>query len=163
MFEMILGISHKEVALFIILFIASIKDMQERIIPDWMPFLIMIISMMPVGLPHPAGILACVPLLLAAMMVGGVGGGDIKIVAAVGTVVGFGRTIAGLTIALVIMMLFHLVNCIVRAVVMHIMNHKMSNKECRDKKDIPALRNCESYPMVPFIFIGMLIAVYMFG
>ena len=107
---------HKIIAFFIILFIASVKDMHDRIITDWMPFLSMLISMMPAGLPHPAGILACLPLLIAGVTVGGIGGGDIKIIAAIGTILGLTRTFIGLVVALILMLLFYLGSYVVREI-----------------------------------------------
>jgi len=140
-------------ALFIILFFASLKDMHDRIIPDWMPFLIMLISMMPVGLPHPAGILACLPLLIAGITVGGVGGGDIKIIAAIGTILGLKRTFIGLVAALITMLLFYLCMRLVSFIKrrLHTSGKKLISK---DK------RNHEALPMVPFIFVGMIISLY---
>ena len=145
---------HKIIAFFIILFIASLKDMHDRIIPDWMPFLIMLISMIPVGLPHPAGILACLPLLIAGVTVGGVGGGDIKIIAAIGTILGLTRTFIGLVVALILMLLFYLGSYVVREIwySFHISGKEMKSRRNKDK------RNHEALPMVPFIFIGMIIA-----
>jgi len=146
---------HKVIALLTILFIASLKDMHDRIIPDWMPFLIMLISMMPVGLPHPAGILACLPLLIAGITAGGVGGGDIKIIAAIGTILGLRRTFIGLVAALILVLLFYLGSYVVREIwySFHISGKEMRNRRNKDKG------NHEALPMVPFIFIGMIIAI----
>lgn len=149
---------HKIIALFIILFIASLKDMHDRIIPDWMSFLIMLISMMPVGLPHPAGILACLPLLIAGVTVGGVGGGDIKIIATTGTILGFEKTFVGLVAAMVTMLLFYLMAIVVKAICRQL--NTTGKKESHQKNQSSTdKRNHEAYPMVPFIFVGMLIAI----
>lgn len=145
---------YKVNVMFIILFIASLKDMHDRIIPDRMPFLIMLISMMPVGLPHPTGMIACLPLLIAGVTVGGVGGGDIKIIAAVGTVCGFEKTFIGLMAALVAMIMFYVISYVLRKV------RELVSANVKTVK----MQQCEewnhkSYPMVPFIFLGMLLAV----
>lgn len=167
--------------MLIVLLIASIKDVRDRTIPDWMPFFILIASFIPDGWPLLSGIPVAVLLLIAAVTIGGIGGGDIKIVGAVGLVIGFRKNLISLILALALMLLFHLVTEI---------QHKLREKvrRCRVKHSSSAIprsitrdseeitaddfingttdagntadkRNHASYPMVPFIFAGTLISV----
>ena len=67
---------------------ASVTDLTKRIIPNWLCLGIAgvsIIGFTPVKL---LGILIAQPFLLAAVFFGGMGGGDIKLMAACGLVLG---------------------------------------------------------------------------
>ena len=85
---------------------------------------------------HLFGILAAVPLLIAAMMSpSGIGGGDIKLVAAVGLVIGFWKALIGMAIGLSLVIIFHvLVNLI----------YRISSNEYRRA----------TYPLAPFLALG---------
>ena len=60
------------------------------------------------------GILTALPLLLAALLWGGMGGGDIKLTAASGTVLGFQRGLAAMLISLTALLLFYFFYSIVQ-------------------------------------------------
>ena len=123
---------------FIVLLIAAVKDLRDRIIPNWMSILIASLSIsLPEG-PALVGALVAVPLFMAGLLWGGIGGGDIKLVAALGLVFGFWTSLYGLVIALVVMMVYHLM-----------------------RKLLKKRMDCY-YPMVPFLFIGWLVSFLLF-
>jgi len=118
---------------------ASIIDIQKRIIPDTYCLYIALIGFIcfePVKL---FGVLAALPLLLAALLWGGMGGGDIKLMAATGIVLGFTGGIAAMIIGLTAMLLFYAVYAI---------GQRLRRRECP-----------KAYPLTPFLSIGC-IAVY---
>lgn len=67
------------------------------------PLAMLLVSLCPPEGPHLFGIVACLPFFLAGVTVGGVGGGDVKLMGACGVVLGFRQTfgtylgLAGLT------------------------------------------------------------------
>ena len=63
---------------FLVLFLAAVFDIRKRIIPDWMPFLIAGVSLIPSEPVYLTGLFVALPLLIAGITVGGIGGGDIK-------------------------------------------------------------------------------------
>jgi len=96
------------------------------------------VSLLPPGEIELFGICASLPLFIAGIGTGGVGGGDVKLTAAVGVVTGLRNTIMGITTGLGIMLLYHAVVIVVN----RIYRQKEPNR---------------SYPFVPFLWIGMLI------
>ena len=64
---------------FLVLFLAAVSDIRKRIIPDWMPFLIAGASLIPSEPVYLTGLFVALPLLIAGITVGGIGGGDIKL------------------------------------------------------------------------------------
>ena len=83
------------------------------------------------------------PLLIAGITVGGIGGGDIKLTGACGLVLGFERTLAGLLMALMFLLLFHWAGQCIR---------KCKKINCGVGKE-------QAYPLVPFLLLGMLISI----
>ena len=64
---------------FSALFLAAVMDMRTRTIPDWLVVLVALTSMLPPGQPNLLGVFAGLPLLLAGITIGGIGGGDVKL------------------------------------------------------------------------------------
>lgn len=85
------------------------------------------------------GIMAALPLIIAGLAVGGIGGGDIKITGACGMVLGFGRAFGGLMVGLLLLILFHLVRRIIT----------------KSRKKEPG----QAYPLVPFLTVGMVLMI----
>ena len=54
-------------------------DIRTRTIPDWLVVLVALTSVLPPGTPKFLGVLAGLPLLLAGITIGGIGGGDVKL------------------------------------------------------------------------------------
>ena len=130
---------------FMLLLLAAVSDIRKRIIPDWIPLMIAGISLIPPGTVHLIGLLAALPLFVAGITAGGIGGGDIKLAGACALVLGFERTIAGLIMALCFLMLFHTVKQCTR---------KMRKAKWEAGKG-------QAYPLVPFLFLGMLFSIRM--
>jgi len=126
---------------FMLLSLAAVSDMRKRIVPDWMSFMMAGISLIPPGTVHLPGLLAALPLFVAGITAGGIGGGDIKLAGACGLVMGFEKTLAGLIMALFFLIMFHAAG-------------KYTGKWAGTGKQK------KSYPFVPFLLIGMVISVY---
>ena len=101
---------------FLVLSLAAVSDIRKRIIPDWMPLLIAGVSLIPSEPVYLSGLFVALPLLIAGITVGGIGGGDIKLTGACGLVLGFERTLAGLLMALSLLLLFHAVRKCIRKI-----------------------------------------------
>ncbi len=103
------------VLFFALLFAASVWDIRKRIIPDELNAMILctgLLTFTPVNL---AGLLLGMPLLIAALLKeGGMGGGDIKLTASCGFVLGLSAGCAGLIMGLSAVLLYHLINQSIR-------------------------------------------------
>ena len=87
--------------LFIALLLAaSLWDLHNRIVPDSLSLGIALTGLLAFEPEKLFGILAAVPFLLAALVLGGMGGGDIKLIAASGLVLGFHKSIVAMIIGL---------------------------------------------------------------
>lgn len=130
--------------LFIILLLtASVFDIRKRMIPDTVCLLIAmtgLIGFEPVKL---SGILTSLPLLLAALLWGGMGGGDIKLMAASGIVLGFQRGMTAMVIGLTALLLFYFFYSIVQRL--------------RGRK------RQKAFPLAPFLSVGCIAAYFMNG
>ena len=69
---------------FSALSLAAVMDIRTRTIPDWLVVLVALTSVLPPGTPNFLGVLAGLPLLLAGITIGGIGGGDVKLMGAAG-------------------------------------------------------------------------------
>ena len=91
---------------FLVLFLVAVSDIRKRIIPDWMPFLIAGVSLIPSEPVYLTGLFVALPLLIAGITVGGIGGGDIKLMAACGFFLGlekgFLAAVTGLALAVLV-------------------------------------------------------------
>lgn len=74
---------------------ASYTDLCHRMVPDWLNLCIAACSLLRHQGGSPAGILCAIPFLFAAVCWGGIGGGDIKFMAACGMHLGVWRTGGG--------------------------------------------------------------------
>ena len=134
----------KVILLFLLLALAAVRDVRERIIPDWIPLVIALTGLVP---PEPAaftGALAALPLLFAAMAVGGVGGGDIKLTGACGMALGFYQAFMGLMLGLVFLLLFHA--------------GRRAAGKIRKKEN--GMKEGQAYPFVPFLWLGMALSCW---
>ena len=119
---------------------ASISDFRKRIVPNWICLGIAgvsIIGFTPVKL---LGILIALPFLLAAVFFGGMGGGDIKLMAACGLVLGLTKgllaAMAGLSLLLIYVGIYRIV-C------------KVQRREAK-----------KAFPLAPFLSAGCLLAYF---
>lgn len=126
--------------LFIALLLAAtVFDIRKRIIPDTICLAVALTGFIffePIKL---LGILAALPFLLAALFFGGMGGGDIKLMAASGIVLGITGGIAASVLGLTAMLLFYAVYSTVQ---------RLRNRKYQ-----------KSFPLAPFLSIGC-IAIY---
>lgn len=100
-----------------------------------------LISLIYFNAVHLFGIFAALPLLIAAMMSpSGIGGGDIKLVATVGLVIGFWKALIGMAIGLSLVIIFH------GALKL---TYRITSKEYGRR----------AYPLAPFLALGY-ICVY---
>lgn len=96
--------------LFILLLAASVWDARKRIIPDELNILILCTGLLTFTPDKLAGLLLGLPLFIAALLKkGGMGGGDIKLTAATGFVIGLPLGMAGLIIGLSAVLLYYLI------------------------------------------------------
>jgi leader peptidase (prepilin peptidase)/N-methyltransferase len=124
-----------------LLMAASVWDLRKRIIPDSICLLIALAGLIDFSPARFLGILAALPLLLAALLKeGGIGGGDIKLTAAAGIVLGFGGCVAGLTLGLTASLVFYFSTQTVRRL-----------RKLEPQKAVQA-----SLPMAPFLSLGFL-------
>lgn len=132
---------------FLALSLAAASDLRSRTIPDWMCCLIAAAGLIPPGQPCWTGMAVCLPFLAAGIMAGGIGGGDIKLTAACGVVLGFQRAFTGQLLALCLLLAWH---GICRAA------DKTGKKETETGRG-------QAYPLVPFLLAGMLISIVTTG
>jgi len=127
--------------LFILLLTAaSVIDIKKRIIPDKICLLIALAGIIPLEPLRLLGILAALPFLLAALFNGGMGGGDIKLMAASGIFLGIMGGIAASVISLTAMLLFYFIYSIIQ---------RLSERECR-----------KAFPFAPFLSVGCIVIYF---
>lgn len=120
---------------FSALFCAAVIDSRKRVVPDGMVFLVALLSFLPPDHPHLTGLLAALPLFLAGITIGGIGGGDVKLMGVCGLVLGGKQASAGLFLGLCLLLIWHAVKS----------RKRNQRKEERE----------QAYPFVPFLFLGM--------
>lgn len=126
-----------------LLLTASVWDICKRIIPDSLCVLIALTGLLTFAPAKLLGVLLSLPLLIAALIKeGGMGGGDIKLTAACGFVLGLPLGCAGLVMGLTAAVLWHLA-----AKAAQKLNHHPK----------PAVRT--ALPLAPFLSIGFVAAI----
>ena len=124
-----------------LLLAASLWDLRKRIIPDSLCLSIALTGLLTFEPVRLFGILAAVPLFLPALFLGGMGGGDIKLMAAAGVMLGFQKSMAAMILGLTALLVFHAI-------------YLLTQKWCvRGTK--------QAYPLAPFLSLGCL-AAYLF-
>lgn len=125
-----------------LLLAASISDIRKKIIPDSICLGIALTGMLDFELVKLAGILAAALFLITALLFGGMGGGDIKLMAAAGLVLGFSKSMAATFIGLTALLVFHVGNHIIL---------KLRGRTAQ-----------KAYPLAPFLSLGCLTAYFIF-
>lgn len=124
-----------------LLLAASVWDLRKRIIPDSLCLMIALTGLKDFSPVRLWGVLAALPLLITALCEPeGIGGGDIKLTAAAGVVLGFGGCTSGLLLGLTASLFFYLINQLLR----------------RLRKLEPQKASQASLPMAPFLSLGFL-------
>ena len=124
-----------------LLLAASIFDVRKRIIPDSTCLGIAMIGLLTFEPVKLAGVLAAALFLIAAMLFGGMGGGDIKLMAAAGLVLGFSKSMAAAVIGLTALQVFHAGITIIQ---------KLRGRAAP-----------KAYPLAPFLSLGCLAAYFL--
>jgi leader peptidase (prepilin peptidase)/N-methyltransferase len=98
-----------QMVLFFCLMVCAVyTDIKKREIPMAIWSSMALISLIDFKVVNLLGILAALPLLIAATMSPtGIGGGDIKLVAGVGLVIGFWKALIGMTTGLCLVIIYH--------------------------------------------------------
>jgi len=120
---------------------ASAWDINKRIIPDGICLGVALTGLLTFEPIRLFGILAAVPLLLAALIRDGMGGGDIKLVAAAGLVLGLPKSMAAIILGLTVLLVFHAIRYILQK---------------PRGRDVP-----KAYPLAPFLSLGCLAAYFL--
>lgn len=136
-----------QAALFCCLLVAaSVWDIRKRIIPDTLSTLVFCTGLLTFTPDKLVGVLLSLPLFIAALVKeGGMGGGDIKLTAAAGFVLGLPVGTAGLILGLSAALLYYL-----------------AIKGIRKLKQLetPAA-SASTLPLVPFLSAGFIAAYFM--
>ncbi|WP_041272699.1 prepilin peptidase [Desulfitobacterium hafniense] len=121
---------------------ASFWDIRKRIIPDTLCLGVALTGFLVFQPANLWGIFAALPFLLAALIWGGTGGGDIKLMAAVGLVLGFSKGMTALILGLSGLLLFHGAYAIIQKL---------------RRRTVP-----KAYPLAPFLTFGCLSAYFIY-
>lgn len=119
---------------------ASAFDFAKRIIPNWISIAIATVSILDFTPVKVLGILVALPFLVAAIFCGGMGGGDIKLMAACGLVLGLPKGLLAATAGLSLLLLYVAVYRIIC---------KVQRREAQN-----------AFPLAPFLSAGCLLAYF---
>jgi len=126
-----------------LLLAVAYTDTKKREIPDRICMLITLTSLLKFSFANLSGVFIALPfLLIASIKEDRVGGGDIKLTAAVGTVLGFWKGIYGLIIGLALLVMFY---------IMLVVINKIRKRQAVG--DLPM-------PLAPFLGIGFIIIYF---
>jgi len=120
---------------------ASAWDIKKRIIPDTICVFIALTGLFIFEPTKLSGVFTAVPFLLAALIRDGMGGGDIKLMAAAGLVLGLQKGIVAIIMGLTALLVFHAIRYV-----------------CQKSRgrDVP-----KAYPLAPFLSLGCLAAYFL--
>lgn len=122
---------------------AAYTDIRRREIPGILCILMAVVSLLDFKAVDILGILAALPFLIAAMVSpSGMGGGDIKLTAAVGLGLGLWKTLMGVTLGLTAVIMIHGVR---------ILFFRNKYKETESK----------AYPLAPYLAFGFMCAKFL--
>ncbi|MEQ3316414.1 A24 family peptidase [Enterocloster clostridioformis] len=119
---------------------ASVFDLRRRIIPDTLNLSIAASALLCFSPAQLWGILIALPFLLAAVLCGGMGGGDIKLMAACGLVLGLPKGMLAATAGLSLLLCYAGIYRII----------------CR----VQGWEDVKSFPLAPFLSVGCLLAYF---
>ncbi len=129
-------------AVTILLGIGSFLDIKTREIPNWVSIIVALTAVINFRLENLWGLIVAVIFFSVALATGKIGGGDVKLIAALSIICGLWGSFALLLFAQISMLIFYAGNCIFRKI-----NGGTASK---------------SLPFVPFIFIGYLVTKIFF-
>ena len=129
-----------------LLLAASVWDLRKRIVPDTLCVLIFCLGLPTLTPDKLSGVLLALPLLIAALVKeGGMGGGDIKLTAAAGFVMGLPVGTVGLILGLTVVLGYDLLRKGIRKL---------------KKTEAPAAGE-HVLPLAPFLSVGFIAAYIM--
>ena len=123
-----------------LLCLASAFDFKKRIVPNWINLSIAATALLSFDSQNLGGIFTALPFLLAAIFCGGMGGGDIKLMAACGLVLGLPKGLLAAMVGLSLLLIYVAVYRIVCRV------------QRREAK--------KAFPLAPFLSAGCLLAYF---
>ena len=127
-----------------LLMVASYTDIKKREIPDTICIFIALIGLLRFSFLNLFGIIIAIPFLLGAVLKeNSIGGGDIKLTASAGIVLGFWKGIYGLIIGLSLLVLFYLFLVLISKI-----------KKKQVARNLPM-------PLAPFLGLGFMIIYFM--
>lgn len=126
-------------AIMILLGVDSVIDIRTREIPNLISGAIALTAFLNFDVSSLWGLIVAVIFFLAALATGKIGGGDVKLIAALSVVCGLWGSFALLLFAQIAMLIFYTIKFVI---------FKLRGKTAG-----------KSLPFVPFIFIGYLISV----
>lgn len=126
----------------ILLGIGSVLDIKTREIPDWISVFIALFAVINFRPENLWGLVVAAIFFVTALVTGKIGGGDVKLIAALSVVCGLWGSFALLLFAQISMLIFYAGNYFFCKI-----NGKTASK---------------SLPFVPFIFIGYLCSALIF-
>ena len=129
-------------AIIILLGIDSVIDIKTREIPNWISGAIALTAFLNFDVRSLWGLIVAVIFFAVALFTGKIGGGDVKLIAALSVVCGLWGSFALLLFAQIAMLIFYIIKFIIF--------------KLKDKTADKAL------PFVPFIFIGYLVSSILF-
>lgn len=129
-------------AISILLGIGSYMDIKTREIPNWISVIVAMTAVINFRLENLWGIIVAVIFFSVALATGKIGGGDVKLIAALSIVCGLWGSFMLLLFAQISMLIFYGVSVIIQ-------------KLCGRTAD-------KALPFVPFIFIGYLVTKIFF-
>lgn len=119
----------------------SLWDLKKRIIPDTICVFIALTGLLIFEPLKLFGVFAAVPFLLAALIWDGMGGGDIKLMAAAGLVLGLQKSMAAIIMGLTAMLISHAIYTLIQRL---------------RGRNAP-----KAYPLAPFLSLGCLAAYFL--
>ena len=125
------------VVIAVLLGIGSVMDIRTREIPNWISIVVAFSAIMNFRLEYLWGLIVAIIFFSVALATGKIGGGDVKLIAALSVICGLWGSFALLLFAQISMLIFYGVSVIVQ--------------KLRGRTADKAL------PFVPFIFIGYLV------
>ena len=129
-------------AIFILLCIGSYKDIKTREIPNWISIIIALTAVINFRLDNLWGLIVAVIFFSVALSTGKIGGGDVKLIAALSVACGLWGSFALLLFAQIAMLVFYGVSVIVQ---------KLRGRTAS-----------KSLPFVPFITFGYVLTAILF-
>lgn len=119
---------------------ASYIDIRRRMAPDWLNLCIAFSSLPGFQPENLAGVLCAIPFLLAGICWGGIGGGDIKFMAACGLHIGVWKGLEAAILGIMLLLSCHL--CV------------------SAWSALRGSRPPKAYPMIPFLSTACLVILY---